>query len=77
MSTVLKCDITGETIADIVNASSEWTVKKVNRTINGKVVSVSIILSVDAFAGAQPTNLSDNGRKAVVSDVKILIAALS
>ena len=77
MSQVFKCDITDEIVVDPVVAVSKWVVRSVNRTINGKLVKVSILLEVDAFAGAQPTHLSDAGRRLVVVDVKRMIDAIT
>lgn len=75
MTQVYLDDITGDTTTDVSAAYSEWPWKTVTRTIAGKSVEITIIIKADVFAGAQITNLTDNGRKKVVQEVKNLFAA--
>lgn len=77
MSQCYKCDLTDEVITDLKDAACEWVVRSGQRVINGKTVTVSLIIRVDAFSGAQQTHLCANARKAVVADVKNIIAAIT
>ena len=75
MSRAFKCDLCGVAFDVESEGLPERAVASERATIEGKEVDVSIIIKLDAFAGAQETHVCNESWKKVMQAVKAWVNA--